>query len=273
VGERVLTAVIFIPVVLLFVWTGGLPFFIFIAVISLLAQNEFYTVVSNDQISPKRLICFVAGFLILFSAYLRTTDALLSSQKGFLGFVLTFSLILVLLIHLFRRNVRYFLGSLGVSLAGIFMVPWLASYLILIRDISPHGREYFFMLLIGIWFVDTAAYIFGTKFGRRKLAKIVSPGKTVAGFAAGLAAGFVFMFIWQTAVKIKFLETYDIIIFALITGLIGQIGDLVESMFKRTTLIKDTGRIFPGHGGAYDRIDSLIFAAPFLYYYLIIFVK
>ncbi|MFH1958055.1 MAG: phosphatidate cytidylyltransferase [bacterium] len=272
-GKRVLTAIIFIPVVLLLVRTGGLPFFIFIAAVALLAQNEFYAVTGDAQITPKRLVCLFAGFLILFSAYLRTTDMLLSSQKGILAFALTFSLILLIMIHLLHKNIRYFLESIGVSLAGIFMVPWLASYLILIRDIAPHGREYFLLLLLGIWFVDTAAYVLGTKFGSRKLAKTISPKKTIVGFAAGILAGLAFAFIWKLAVKIEFIMTYDIIVFGLITGVVGQIGDLVESMFKRTNLVKDTGAIFPGHGGAYDRIDSLIFAAPFLYYYLVVFIK
>jgi len=272
-GKRVLTAIIFIPVVLLFVQTGGLPFFIFIASVALLAQNEFYAVTGDAQITPKRLICLLTGFLILFSAYIRTTDMLLSSQKGILAFALTFSLLLILLIHLYDKNIRYFLESLGVSLAGIFMIPWLASYLLLIRDIAPYGKEYFLLLLLGIWFTDTAAYVFGTKFGGRKLAKTISPKKTIVGFAAGIIAGLAFAFIWAFAVKIKFIRSYDIIVFGLILGVVGQTGDLVESMFKRTNMVKDTGMIFPGHGGAYDRLDSLIFAAPFLYYYLAIFVK
>ena len=265
--------IILIPLVITFVWVGGLPFFIFLTAILLVAQAEFYSVSTSPQASPKKLVCLGAGFLILASSYIRTTDMLLSTQKGIPAFILTFSVIILLLIHLFNKNIRYFVDSLGISLAGIFMVPWLGSYLLLLRDIAPFGKQYFFMLLAGVWTVDTAAYAFGTKFGGRKLAKTISPKKTIAGFISGFISGMIFAFIWLTVVKINFLNWKDALFFGAVIGIAGQLGDLVESMFKRSCMVKDTGGLFPGHGGAYDRIDSIIFAAPFLYYYLVIFVK
>ena len=121
--------------------------------------------------------------------------------------------------------------------------------------------------------VDTAAFIAGSKYGKKKLAKTISPKKTVIGFIAGVIAGIAFAFLWKTVVGIDFLNYADIIVMGLIVGVAGQIGDLVESMVKRAGLVKDSGNMFPGHGGAYDRIDSLLTAAPLLYYYIIIFVR
>ncbi|MCD6413499.1 MAG: phosphatidate cytidylyltransferase [Elusimicrobia bacterium] len=271
--ERIITAAILIPVVLYIAVTGGIAFFILIALISTLALLEFYKTASSPRIKPKRAICAVIGFLILFSAYLRTTNMLLSSQKGITAFIITFGLAILLLSHLFTKNIRYFVDSIGLALSGIFMVSWFSSYLLLIRDIAPYGKEYFFLLLGGIWTVDTAAYFFGTKFGKKRLAKTISPKKTIIGFIAGAIFAFIYALIWKWLVKINFIKTYDIIAFGIILGIFGQLGDLVESMFKRANLAKDTGEIFPGHGGAYDRIDSLIFAAPILYYYIVIFIR
>ncbi len=271
--ERIITAAVLIPIVIYISATGGLSFFILISLIATIALLEFYEIASSVNIKPKRAICAAIGFLILFSVYVRTTNMLLSSQKGIPAFIITFGLATLLLAHLFAKNIRYFVESIGTSLAGLFMVTWLASYLLLIRDIAPYGKEYFFLLLFGIWTVDTAAYFFGTKFGKRRLAKTISPKKTVVGFIAGVVFAFIYAFLWKLVVKINFIKTYDIIAFGIILGIIGQLGDLVESMFKRANLTKDTGKLFPGHGGAYDRLDSLIFAAPFLYYYIVIFIR
>ncbi len=271
--QRLLTAAVVIPVVLAFIWVGTLPFFIIASAVLMIAQYEFYSIVSTTQMSPQKAICLPAGFLILASAYLRSSEMLLSTQKGIPAFVLTFSLGLLLLGHLFSKNIRYFIESLGVSLAGIFMIPWLGSYFILLRDIAPLGREYFLMLIGGVWIVDTAAYVAGSKYGRKKLAKTISPKKTVVGFSAGVIAGVAFAFLWRAVAGIKFLNCVDLIVMGLIVGVAGQIGDLVESMVKRAGLVKDSGNMFPGHGGAYDRIDSLLTAAPLLYYYIVIFIR
>lgn len=272
-GQRLLTAAVVIPIILAFIWVGTLPFFIVASAVLLTAQWEFYGIAASPQISPQRGICLSAGFLILASAYLRSSNMLLSSQKGIPGLVLTFTLALLLGGHLFGKNIRYFIESTGVSLAGIFMIPWLGSYFILLRDIAPYGREYFILMIGGVWIVDTAAYIIGSKYGRKKLAKTISPNKTVIGFIAGVAAGPAFAFIWNLWAGITFLNASDLVIMGLILGIAGQIGDLVESMVKRAGLVKDSGMMFPGHGGAYDRIDSLLTAAPCLFYYIVIFIR
>ncbi|MEA2081401.1 MAG: phosphatidate cytidylyltransferase [Elusimicrobiota bacterium] len=271
--QRLLTAAIVIPVVLAFIWVGSLPFFIIVAAVLLIAQYEFYNIVSSSQLSPQKALCLPAGFLILASAYLRSSNMLLSNQKGIPAFVLTFTLAAILIGHLFSKNIRYFIESLGVSLAGIFMIPWLGSYFILLRDIAPYGKEYFIMMIGSVWIVDTAAYIAGSKYGKKKLAKTISPKKTVVGFIAGIPAGIAFAFLWRAVTGIKFLNCADIIVMGLIAGIAGQTGDLIESMVKRSGLVKDSGGMFPGHGGAYDRIDSLLTAAPLLYYYIVIFVR
>jgi len=272
--ERILTAVILIPLVIFISWVGNLPFFIMIVSITLVAQWEFYEIAQRSvKISPKKGLSLFTGFLILLSTYLRTPRMLLSSQKGIPAFVLTMTIALILFSHLLSKNIRYFLESFGVSLAGIFMIPWFASYIILLRDIHPCGINYFFFLLFGVWIVDTFAFLFGTKFGKKKLARIISPKKTIVGAVAGFFGGIIFAFAWQFFSKLDFLKTKDLLIMGFIIGVFGQIGDLIESMVKRAGVVKDSGSIFPGHGGAYDRIDSLIFAAPFLYYYIVFFIR
>ncbi|MBU4134603.1 phosphatidate cytidylyltransferase, partial [bacterium] len=270
--QRLITAAVAIPVILTFIWVGTLPFFIIVSAVLMIAQYEFYSIVGTSQLSPQKAICLPAGFLILAAAYLRSPDMLMSTQKGIPAFVLTLSLGLLIIGHLFSKNIRYFIESMGVSLMGIFMIPWLGSYFILLRDIAPYGKEYFYMLIVGVWVVDTAAYAAGTKYGIKKLAKTISPKKTVIGAIAGVIAGVAFAFLWNAAyAEIKFLNYIDLIVMGLIVGVAGQIGDLAESMVKRAGLVKDSGNMFPGHGGAYDRIDSLLPSAALLYYYIVIF--
>ena len=126
------------------------------------------------------------------------------------------------------------------------------------------GGRYLIMLLGAIWLCDTAAYSAGSKLGRHKLAPQISPNKTIEGAVAGLITSFI-SFVVLGWIFLPELSLTMALASGAIVGVFGQLGDLVESRFKRDAGVKDTSSILPGHGGLLDRFDSLIFVSPFLY--------
>ena len=148
---------------------------------------------------------------------------------------------------------------------GFLYVPLLLGHLILVRG-EPHGSEWILLLLVIVMSGDSAAFYIGTSFGRRKLYPIVSPNKSVEGALGGLGGSIV----GAIAAKYIFfaeLTITDAVVMALVLGVLGQVGDLFESLLKRSFGVKDSGSIVPGHGGILDRLDSILFAAPALFYY------
>ena len=121
-----------------------------------------------------------------------------------------------------------------------------------------------------IWISDSAAYVFGVSFGKRPLLKSVSPKKSIEGFIGGVIFSILLSVIFSFYININFSLTQWLII-AVVTSVLGTLGDLVQSQFKREAGVKDSGKWLPGHGGLYDRMDSIIFASPFIYLLIKIF--
>jgi phosphatidate cytidylyltransferase len=146
-------------------------------------------------------------------------------------------------------------------------VPFYFSFIQLLKNINYH---YIFYLLVIIWASDSFAYFFGIKYGKRRLYELISPKKSVEGLVAGVLGG-VLVGLFYSLIFIK-MPLLHVILTSLLVASAGVVGDLVESMFKRKANVKDSGNIFPGHGGMLDRIDSLLFGAPVLYFYIELFL-
>ena len=127
-----------------------------------------------------------------------------------------------------------------------------------------------FIFLALIWVSDSAAYVFGVTFGKRPLFKSVSPKKSIEGFLGGLMFSIILSLMFFKFINLD-LSLSAWITLGILTSCLGTLGDLVQSQFKREAGVKDSGKWLPGHGGLYDRMDSIIFAAPFIYLSLIIF--
>jgi phosphatidate cytidylyltransferase len=152
---------------------------------------------------------------------------------------------------------------------GIFYVAVLLSYLLPINA-HPQGANLILFLLFVTWAGDSGAYFIGSSIGKRPLAPSISPKKTVEGAVGSVVSSVLAALLCQTLL----LNTFDITscaVMGLGINIFNQFGDLAESMIKRAYKVKDSGNIIPGHGGMLDRIDSLLFAVPFLYYYLKVF--
>jgi len=164
------------------------------------------------------------------------------------------------------------LGDIGTTLFAATFVGVLFGYLLELRLLTDlpkgdeNGSDLVFLLFFIVWASDTAAYYVGSLLGRHPLAPAVSPKKTMEGAVGGLAGALAAAFVARAWFMHR-LDVADCLILGLVLGVVGMAGDLVESMLKRSAGVKDSARLVPGHGGLLDRVDSLLYAAPVLYYY------
>ena len=186
-------------------------------------------------------------------------------QTALLFPLLTVAVMLFSLLFLFRFfEITEVHNHLGWIILGLVYLPFLLGHLIPLRML-PQGREWIFMTLIVIMSCDSFAYFIGRSLGKNKLYPAVSPNKSIEGALGGLFGSILAVFI----VRYTFLPTIGIfgaISIGLVLGVIGQLGDLFESLLKRACQVKDSGTMIPGHGGILDRLDSLLFAFPIVYY-------
>jgi phosphatidate cytidylyltransferase len=148
----------------------------------------------------------------------------------------------------------------------VVYVGWLAAHFVLLRE-SPDGRDWVLLTLLTVWIGDTGAYFVGRPLGRHKLAPHVSPGKTWEGAAGGQVSGFLAV-LGLTALFNLDIGVEHVIVLGLLVPAAALVGDLAESAIKRGLGVKDSSGLVPGHGGVLDRLDSLLFAAPAVYWYL-----
>lgn len=266
---RLIVAFIGIPLILFITIYGKLLFLAFVLIISILATYEYYNLVKRKNSAPIFLVGAVSTFLIDLTFYL-----------GDLQYLLAILIITVLstgLIELFRKPQFpswSAISNFATTLFPIFYISLSLATLIGLREMKTleYLKSGIFVISIFaiIWICDTAAYFIGKSLGKRKLYERVSPKKTIEGFFGGLIFAFLSSFIVKYFV-LDFLTELDAIVIGIIIGLLGQLGDLVESLIKRDVGVKDSSSIIPGHGGVFDRFDSLIYVAPFVYLYFVIF--
>lgn len=264
-AQRLAVAAVAIPAIIFLVFLGGDGFLYFIMLLAVIGMYEFLARGGIRVMSPTFIFPFAGTVAAVWLAASGRTD------------LSVFSLLAVFLVIGILQAIGK--ESIQVLFSRLTYVVWGSLYLGLLLPFVYHirgdaawmepapGRWWLFLLLGALWLGDTAAMFFGTQFGRHKLAPTVSPNKTVEGFLGGLigylVAAFVFRIFW-----IQDVAVYHFIILAVLAGIFGQLGDLVESLWKRSLGIKDSSHIIPGHGGVLDRFDSLLFSAPVLYLYL-----
>jgi len=178
----------------------------------------------------------------------------------------TFGTLFSALFFLFRvEDIKKSATEFALVVSGLLYVPLLLGHLVLARSL-PYGIQWIFLLMVVVMSGDTGAYYVGSSLGRHKLYPLVSPNKSIEGAAGGLAGSLLGAFIARWTFFPE-LPVADCLLTALIIGPLGQVGDLFESLLKRSFGVKDSGTIIPGHGGMLDRLDSILFAAPAVYYY------
>ena len=152
--------------------------------------------------------------------------------------------------------------------AGILYVGWLLSYLVALR--LDAGSSWLFLALLATFGSDTAAFFVGRALGKHLLAPRISPHKTWEGAVGGVCGAIVVSLLFTLPTPLQVPLNYgQAVLLGLLVSVFGQLGDLVESLLKRTVGVKEAGKLIPGHGGALDRIDSVVFAGIVVYYYVI----
>ena len=257
--ERALVGIVILPVVILVLVAGGWVFALSVAVVLGVAAWEYWRMVTSGGFQPSALI--VIGGVALM-ALLRYLFDFSGSQFGASALILVTMAMCTRSYELSRNQPA---SDFAITLAGIFYLGWVGSYLISLRNL-PNGEWWAFIALPAAWIADMGAFFVGRQFGRHKLAPRVSPKKTWAGAWGGLAGSIAGVAVLKL-VSAHYLSWLDVAMIAIPGGILGQLGDLTESLIKRSAGVKDSGALLPGHGGLLDRIDALLFALPYVYYY------
>jgi phosphatidate cytidylyltransferase len=270
-----MAALVFLAVVM-FLGRAALGMVVFI--ISLIGMHEFYSAARSGGYKPFNLLGYLFCLPLLFitlsngkATGIGVIDTL-ATIKG-ISFCI-FILLIVLFCLIVFLNERYNLIDISVTLFGIFYVAFLFSFVILTRNLD-NGYLYIWLIFIGAWSTDIFAYFTGVSIGKTKILPAISPKKSLEGSIGGIigcmAAILVFgLYISQYINGIPF---YHYIILGLLCSIVSQVGDWAASAVKRFVKIKDYGRIMPGHGGVLDRVDSLLFVAPTVYFYIIMVIQ
>jgi len=261
--KRFISAAILAPLAFLVIWFDEpLPWLtVGVAVWGMFAIREFDRVVAQVKAPPFTAVGTFAVVLFIASPHI----------EGSLPPLLTGFAVISLLYLLKPGDRSQAFIRWAWTLAGVIYIGWLLSFAVALRGLDG-GREWL-LLALGVTVVsDSAAFFIGRATGRHKMAPSISPGKSWEGAFGGVFAGIVIALVLKPVLGLT-LGYLEIGLLGLAVSVIGQAGDLVESLFKRNMAVKDSGNSIPGHGGFLDRMDSVVFAIIAVYYYVVVFVQ
>ncbi len=262
--SRILVAVLLGPLVLALIWLGGYFTLAFVIIVVGVCVWEFHRMASKKGAFGDLLISELIAIAVCLAFYFNP------------NFIISFTIIgtmVVLFTELYRPKGSSLLNTSLTLFSGLYF-SLLFGCFILIRQLPVkvgvayiEAGQWLIMLIFATWVCDTAAYFFGSFFGKKKLMQRISPNKTIVGAIAGFIFGVLTAYVCHLWF-IDELAVIDSLMIGAIAGSFGQYGDLFESMFKRDVDVKDASNILPGHGGLMDRFDSLMISAPVIFLYL-----
>lgn len=260
--QRILSALVLIPVVIGVVHYGS-PTLVFILVtaVALIGWFEYAALIEGMGVEVFRLSGVMLTFLTVLGFYLDGMS---------LAWVPVSIAVLFLVTAVSRPPTGKGIDALVYTFFGVAYTGGLLGFFLLLRGL-PQGAYLIYMVFFIVWAGDSAGYFVGKAIGKRKLAPTISPGKTIEGAIANTFGGMGGAAIANLLFP-EPLSWVHCLPAALICGIIGQLGDLFESLLKRSSGVKDSGTLIPGHGGVLDRVDSLLFAGPIFYCYYRLFL-
>ncbi len=260
---RLLTALIALPLVVALIRLGGIAFFALVALVLSVAAMEFCRLMEKDRFHPAMPWALLFLWVLLLDAQF--------PQWALLEPGLSFVLLGSMAWQVFHRGEKPIVDW-ALMAGGALYLGWCGAHILRLRSL-PDGLWWVMTVLPAVWFADSGAYLVGRKWGRHKMAPTLSPGKTWEGYVGGIVLGTLLTAglaaLWSLAAGPQGPRAVDGFGAGLIVALLSPLGDLAVSMIKRQVGVKDSGTLFPGHGGALDRIDSLLWAAVLGYYFIL----
>jgi len=261
--KRIITSIIVLSVIIstfFLDWLFGLLVTVFIVI----GLYEFFKMLENKGITTYKYFGIGVGIVIPLSLIFR-----FELTKSWELLFIALALIFLILMQFRRRESSGVITAISTTIFGILYVSWFLSFLIRMRYLA-NGAGLLAAVLIITKFGDIGAYLVGSRFGKTLLMPRVSPKKTLEGALGGLLFSTLGAFLSASFVNFTYLH---LAFLGLFLGLLGQLGDLSESLMKRDCQVKDSGKIFPGLGGVLDSIDSVLFTAPVFYFYMSVILK
>lgn len=260
---RLATAIAVIPAVLAMIWTPALAdlFLLFIAALAWIGLREFHALAAARGIPTVPGVGAAAGAAVVLAAW--------RPDPAAIALALFAAVAAVIAAHLAQG--RHTLAGVAASVFGVVYVGWLPAHFALIHRATPEGPGLVMLLAVAVVLSDTGAYFAGRALGRHKMAPVLSPNKTWEGAAGGVLAalaGMAVLCALRDGLGWTALPAWDwpkYLAAGAALSVAGQAGDLLESMLKRDAGVKDSGTLFPGHGGVLDRCDGFLLAAPALH--------
>lgn len=261
VAIRFLSGVLYVSLIFVFLFLSREWFIGLLFVLALITLNEFLRLVSLKGFIAYLLLA-VAFYFISYKEINPTAVNILLGASILVNLFLLRDVLILNKLSLFKKR-RYFCIIFYIICGFIFLS--LLPSIGLENEFNPTILLSIFIL---VWTNDTFAYLVGKNFGKRKLMESISPKKTIEGFYGGMIGALI-----VSVLIFKFTSLYNVYIWlflALLISILGTTGDLIQSKFKRKAGVKDSGKLMPGHGGLYDRLDSIIYTSPFIYMFLVI---
>lgn len=275
--QRLLTAAVGLPLILLVLYLGGIFFLLFIIAIMIISTIEYFGIIGESKFRPNKILIIIGCIAIGLGAYTCSFIMML---------LFTAAVMIFMILQLRSEDFSDSIKKAGMAIFPLVYLGWFLSHGILLRNISydtavlEYSKDtlglqnpgFFFMVIVFActFLNDTGAYFTGKNLGKRKLSPSISPGKTVEGTIGGLVisviAAYVFNLIFSSPLTMGWVLIYGVSI-----GVASIFGDLVESSIKRGGGVKDSGGIVPGHGGVLDRFDSFFLVFPVAYYLTVFF--
>ncbi len=262
-AKRTITALSLLIVAMPAVLLGGIWFFLLISLFIVLASWEYVQMFRAVHMQPAMWVTVGGTLLIL---------VVRAFYPAYAEFVLTCLALIALAAHLytFERGRDQAALDFTITVGGFLYLGWVGAYLNDLRAL-PEGGWWLMFILPTVWMADSSAYLIGAKYGKHKLAPRLSPKKSWEGYLAGVFTGtlyggfFAYVYSWLGPLHVTIAQG---MLLGFVLSVITTLGDLGESLFKRQGGVKDSGRLFPGHGGAFDRIDSWLWAAVIGVYWI-----
>ncbi len=251
--QRVLVAMVFIPLIILVMLNGGAPLILLLSLISLIATHEFCAILSNKYTRlPLVIVPLNVVYLVFFSL-----------SEGSAGWIFPFTFLIFSGYEIFSNRIDGALSKSALVLLAVIYIPYFLSFAYQVSTLNG-GNYLLISIIIAIWTTDTFAYFFGMLLGKHRNIFRVSPKKSLEGYFFGIIGALLSSYLLYRIFSGSF-SFLQMLLIAISAGIFGQFGDLVESMIKRDVGVKDSSNIIPGHGGVLDRFDSFLISVPIFY--------